>query len=116
MAKILQADDLRVGQFVAILNGRRPEPYQAPEGEEGPSRAAVMLATSAMIPEPYAAIKGEPLRVVAMNLPFIMVRNLERRSTRFSIDTRLCELIKVDRQYALSPSARWWIPCTWRMR
>jgi len=109
MPKVLPPDDLRPGMFVTVLKGHRPETPPTPEMESPIGAAISLLAVGNRVEEYYGNLKGEPLEVRAVELPFLMVRNLERPSRpTFSIDTRRCDLMEVGRVYARSPFRRWW--------
>lgn len=114
MPKIIAPDDLRRGQFVAIYRGQKQEAEQTIDSPLGEGHQLRVVLPPQLMMEDYAGLKGEPLVVRSVNLPFIMVKNLERpRRWVFSIDTRRCELIEVSREYALLPSRAWYKPWTW---
>lgn len=102
MPKILSGDDLVPGMYVTIHRGKIED---QPELPEGISPIALMTTRR----EFYGGLVGEPLKILAVELPFIMVRNMERiAAPQFSVDTRKCELIPISREYALAPRRRWW--------
>jgi hypothetical protein len=79
---ITRADDFEVGQFLTILNGVRQ-----PCG-----------CGQACGPEAYEHLRGLPLAVTGVALPYLATTVLHFGKLQV-IDTRLCRLIKVSDSY-----------------
>ena len=80
-----QIDDLRVGGWYAIKSER--------ELDEQTSFADFPFAIRK---RRRSAVTGEPLRILAISLPFIVVTN---GHDRFPLDVRQYEFIRLDRRY-----------------
>ena len=100
--RVRSPEDIQIGDFIAVTHTRYellPGPFDpAPVGRESVEPLRVT-----MIP-PNA---GEPLKVVAISLPFVMAESHDDR--RFAIDTRQHVLTRVSTEYAMSakkPKAR----------
>lgn len=110
--KPLTADDLQVGMTVTVLESRPKLVTQSiGQGDDESGRPVSTLAgIAAMMPCLYAMLKGHPLRIDAVDLPYI-VATCRHCNQTLHIDTRDCELSKVTEEYAraLEPKrGKWW--------
>jgi len=87
MSTILQLDDLKVGQWVIIHSFRDNEPI--PSNSPFPGMVAFNKRRPA----------GNPLRIVAINLPFLFVWSGQEP---FTVDVRDVYLQKANRSYVNS--------------
>lgn len=99
--KELQVDDLSVGQYVTVLEGDKVEanlgPMTIPAGEM------------------YCGIRGDVLRVIAIDLPTVLVRLYRHRKAvaNIDIDTRRCKLKACDLNYVKHVVPPWWAWWRW---
>ena len=87
----LQADDLRVGQYVAIVEN--VEPDAKPELQEVGGVVCAQIRTGWRRPEP---VGGRPLRVAAVSLPFIC---LQDKHGRYTFDVRHVRFGRIHEDY-----------------
>lgn len=104
--KVLQADDLDIGMYVTVLR-TLPEPKEEDQSA-GDGPRVIVMPPPFMMPEYCSALKGSPLLVMAKNLPFIVVKAMDRGMT-IDIDTRRVDLMRVDEEYARALTKKpWW--------
>lgn len=101
------SDDLSPGMLVTILDGyvnRQEIPLNDQMVEVGRV-------------EWYAGIKGEPLKVLSVEIPYCVVLILRYSQTNATtiLDTRLCKLIRISPEYAAAARdksplrpRKWW--------
>ena len=96
MSSILEIDDLEVGMFLTVHTGRIIENRH----NNSPSFTDTMITED-------RSFKGEVLELVAVNLPYIIVKNHKEnfsasKKSKFSyeiIDTREVKLMKLTKEY-----------------
>lgn len=79
----MRADDIRIDDVLMIRD------YRLPEAVTGP-----IIAMPPVIP------LGFPFRIVAISLPFAVVRLLCHPHKMIQIDTRNCHLVRPDENYS----------------
>ena len=93
---ILEVDDLEVGMFLTVHTGRIIEN----RGDNSPSYTDTIITED-------RSFKGKVLELVAVNLPYIIVKNHKEnysasKKSNFSydtIDTREVKLMKLTKEY-----------------
>ncbi len=96
---VLKSDDLEAGMFVTVLNGRKPI-ETAPDPQAGGAQLVQVLSSMTCAPEYYANIKGDALKIVALDIPYVAVRNLScPKWPTISLDTRCCQLRRLNKDY-----------------
>lgn len=81
---MLPADDINVGDFVTVLNGEMVPTAVTPYGE--------------LRREMHYDLKGVPLAVVAVDIPYVMVAILPCGTTRL-MDVREAEFMRCKESY-----------------
>lgn len=110
--KILKFDDLQVGMAVLIVGKAERERDEA--DHENPMAAVhVAIANVVSQRDPIMSLKGRPLRITAMQLPFLAVRMAEfpRNPNSFALDARDWQFIRADEDYVAALVSRepvWW--------
>lgn len=92
-AKSIAPEDLKVGEFVAILSRTYQYPSYLWFSHDGDDRYETVKLR--FLPHKNA---GEPMKVKAICLPFVLVQLASKKSE--TIDVRQCQLARLDKQFA----------------
>ena len=94
--KLTAPDDLRIGDRITVLRGRKPDGWQ---GYGGPQ------------PENYSNFKGIPLQVLGLDLPYLVCGIIQPQPPgthiqKTIVDVREAELGRISQDYMVAVTGR----------
>ena len=97
---LISAGELKVGQYVTVLNWKPKEILTEQSTEEYVDKNPMeQMLSKVMNLSQDRSLCGDVLAIEAIDLPFIVVQRLNSPVAKGSIDTRFCVLKELSKDY-----------------